>query len=76
MLYMISAFGIAIFFGVSTVVVYGPLNLPEWISPVFWSIIGAGAILRVLEILRDALCRLRKRRHKPCWPVPRSHRQT
>jgi len=66
MLYLIASFALAVFFAVGSVIFWGPLNLPTWTSSVFWSIIGAGAVLRLMQISADAWCKQRKARNKPC----------
>ncbi len=50
MLYFIGSIGLAMVIGVVSVGHYGPDGLPPWVDGLFWGIMGAGALVRFLEI--------------------------
>ncbi len=50
MLYFIGSIVLAMVIGIVSVSHFGPEALPPWVDGLFWGIMGAGALVRFLEI--------------------------
>jgi len=50
MLYFIGSIVLAMVIGIVSVSYFGPNGLPQWVDGLFWGIMGAGALVRFLEI--------------------------
>lgn len=66
MMYLLASIMVAMLFGLITVFLYGPENIPSWSHLGVWAIIGAGGAIRLLELMAKTLCRHRIRRAKIC----------
>jgi uncharacterized BrkB/YihY/UPF0761 family membrane protein len=50
MLYFLGSIVLAMMIGIVSVSYFGPDALPPWVDGLFWGTLGAGALVRFLEI--------------------------
>jgi hypothetical protein len=68
--FLISSVILAMFFGLASVLAFGPDHIPDWTQAVVWGLIGAGSLLRLLELVLGGWCRRRRAVHGLCRLSP------